>query len=181
MRGDGILIIIKLTAFNSWLKNFCGHSVLRTHWTASFALKTTFCCVLSMSNIFNWWHDIVNACQQCDDTIELAQCRFHGTAISSAKMLIHFSNKIYRRTFIKKHSETVMVWNYQLQFKKNLLCHLLQFSTHFCPHYTILSRLVFRESLNKMSTQVLYFQINLVSPSYFRMCSKNWRCHNTSQ
>jgi len=45
--------------------------------------------------------------------IQLAQCRFPGLAISNAKVLIYFSNKIYGRNFIKQHSETVMVWNYQ--------------------------------------------------------------------
>jgi len=47
--------------------------------------------------------------------IQLAQCRFRGLAISSAKILIYtfFSNKIYGSNFIKQHSETVMVWNYQ--------------------------------------------------------------------
>jgi len=43
--------------------------------------------------------------------IQLAQCRFRGLAISSAKILIYtfFSNKIYGSNFIKQHSETVMV------------------------------------------------------------------------
>jgi len=41
--------------------------------------------------------------------IQLAQCRFSGLVISNAKILIHFSNKIYESNFIKQHSETVMV------------------------------------------------------------------------
>jgi len=41
--------------------------------------------------------------------IQLAQCRFPGLAISSAKILIYFSNKIYGSNFIKQHSETVVV------------------------------------------------------------------------
>ena len=45
--------------------------------------------------------------------IQLAQFRFPGLAIFSAKILIYFSNKIYGNNFIKQHSETVMVWNYQ--------------------------------------------------------------------
>jgi len=60
--------------------------------------------------------------------IQLTQCRFPGLAISNAKILIYFSNKIHRSNFIKQHSETVMVWNYRkcwLQFKKKILCHLL--------------------------------------------------------
>jgi len=43
--------------------------------------------------------------------IQLAQCRFPGLAIFNAK--IYLSNKIYGNNFIKQHSETVMVWNYQ--------------------------------------------------------------------
>jgi len=50
--------------------------------------------------------------RHCADTI-LAQCRFHALAISNAKILIHFSNKIYGSNFTKQHSETVMVCNYQ--------------------------------------------------------------------
>jgi len=45
--------------------------------------------------------------------IQLAQCWFPGLAIFNAKILIYFSNKIYGRNFIKQHSETVMVLNYQ--------------------------------------------------------------------
>jgi len=41
--------------------------------------------------------------------IQLAQCRFPGLAISNAKILINFSNKIYESNFMKQHSETVMV------------------------------------------------------------------------
>ena len=41
--------------------------------------------------------------------IQLAQCRFPGLAISNAKILVYFSNKIYGSNFIKRHSETVMV------------------------------------------------------------------------
>jgi len=51
--------------------------------------------------------------------IQLAQCRFPGLAISNAKMLIYFSNKIYGSSFIKHESETVVVWNYQ-----NVDCNL---------------------------------------------------------
>ena len=45
--------------------------------------------------------------------IQLAQCRFPGLAISNAKVLTYFSNKIYGSNFSKQHSETVMVSNYQ--------------------------------------------------------------------
>ena len=44
--------------------------------------------------------------------ILLTQCWFPGLAISNAKN-INFSNKIYESNFIKQHSETVIVWNYQ--------------------------------------------------------------------
>jgi len=39
-----------------------------------------------------------------------------------------FSDKIYRSSFFKQHSETVMVLNYQnadCSLRKKLLCHLL--------------------------------------------------------
>jgi len=45
--------------------------------------------------------------------IQLAQRRFPGLAISNAKILINFFNKIYGRNFIKQYSETVMVSNCQ--------------------------------------------------------------------
>ena len=45
--------------------------------------------------------------------IQLAQCWFSGLAISNAKILIYFSNKIHGSSFIKQHSKTVMVWNYR--------------------------------------------------------------------
>ena len=45
--------------------------------------------------------------------IQLAQCRFPGLASFNAKLLICFSNKIYWSNFIKQHSGTVIVWNYQ--------------------------------------------------------------------
>jgi len=40
---------------------------------------------------------------------QLAQCRFPGPAISNAKILIYFSNKIHESSFVEQHSETVMV------------------------------------------------------------------------
>ena len=43
--------------------------------------------------------------------MQLAQCWFPGLAISNAKILIFFSNKMYGSSFIKHHSETVMVCN----------------------------------------------------------------------
>jgi len=40
--------------------------------------------------------------------IQLPQCRFPELAISHAKILIYFSNRIYGSNFIKQHTETVM-------------------------------------------------------------------------
>ena len=50
-----------------------------------------------------------------DDSVplQLAQCWFHGLAISKAKIVICFSNKIYGSNFIKQHSENVVVSNYK--------------------------------------------------------------------
>ena len=60
--------------------------------------------------------------------IQLAQCRFPGQAISNAKILIYFSNKIYGINFVKKHSETVTVSNYQnadCSLRKNSVASLI--------------------------------------------------------
>jgi len=73
--------------------------------------------------------------------IQLAQCRFPGLAISTAEILMYFSSKICGSNFIKQHSGSVVVSNYQnadcsLKKNKNLLCYLLEFSAHFrslCP------------------------------------------------
>jgi len=49
----------------------------------------------------------------------LRKCRYtwHSTGMGwpfpMLNILIYFSNKIYRSNFIKQHSETLMVWNYQ--------------------------------------------------------------------
>jgi len=51
----------------------------------------------------------INVTGNESEPIQLAQCRFPGVAISNAKMLIYFSNKIYGSNFIKRQSETVMV------------------------------------------------------------------------
>jgi len=58
--------------------------------------------------------------------IQLAQCRFPGLAICNAKILIHISSKIYESNFIKQHSETVMIRNYQnaaCSLRKKMYCH----------------------------------------------------------
>ena len=68
--------------------------------------------------------------------IQLAQCWFPGLAISSAKIFIYFSNKIYRSDFVEQHTETVMVWNNgnaDCCLRKKILCQLWLFSAHFRP------------------------------------------------
>jgi len=55
--------------------------------------------------------------------IQLAQCRFPGQVISNARIEIYFSNKIYGSNYIKQHSGSGMVWNYQTadcRFNKKL-------------------------------------------------------------
>jgi len=67
--------------------------------------------------------------------IQLAQCRFPGLAIFNAK--IYFSNKIYGNNFIKQHSETVMVWNYQnshCSLRKNYCVIYYNFRDTFLPN-----------------------------------------------
>ena len=43
--------------------------------------------------------------------IQLAQRFFAGLAISSSKIWVYFSNKIYGSNCIKQHTETAVVWN----------------------------------------------------------------------
>ena len=45
--------------------------------------------------------------------IQLAQCWLPKMAISNAKIYIYFSSKIPGSNYIKRHLETVIVWNYQ--------------------------------------------------------------------
>ena len=62
--------------------------------------------------------------------IQLAQCRFPGQAICTAKILIYiFSNKIHGSNFITQHSETVMIRNYQ-----NADC-ILKINKFYCVIY----------------------------------------------
>ena len=70
-----------------------------------------------------------------------------------------------RKQFYQTDSETVIVWNYQNAdwFKKiNLLCHLLQFSAHFCSlwmrHYLLLCYVTFNKYF-------LHFTLLSFSPS----------------
>jgi len=59
------------------------------------------------AKLFNDGSDIGNE----SVSIRLAQCWFPGLAISDAKILICFSNKIHGSNFIKQHSETVkLLW-----------------------------------------------------------------------
>ena len=66
--------------------------------------------------------------------IQPAHCRFHGQAFSNAEILAY---KIYGSNFIKQHSETVMVSNYQnanCRFKKKkLLSFIVIFGTLSFP------------------------------------------------
>ena len=60
--------------------------------------------------------------------VPLAQCWFPGLAVSSAKIEIYFSDKIYGSNFIKQHLEIVMVWNYQnadCSCKKSIYCVII--------------------------------------------------------
>jgi len=67
--------------------------------------------------------------------IQLAQCRLSGLAISYVKLLKYFSNKICGSNFVKRHSETVMVWNYQnagCSLRKKLLWSIFRHT--FVPY-----------------------------------------------
>jgi len=69
--------------------------------------------------------------------IQVAQCWFPGLAISSAKILIYFSNKICGSNFIKRYSKTVMARTYQkcrLRLKnKFIVSFVIIFATDSFP------------------------------------------------
>jgi len=73
--------------------------------------------------------------RKCADTIGTVPVPW--VAISNAKILIYFSNKICGSNFIKQHSETiVMVWNYQNAdciFKKKIVSFIIIFGTLSFP------------------------------------------------
>ena len=82
----------------------CCKEILVPSWVSYFPLK--LCSKL--------WE------RKCADTIGTVLVPWAG--ISIAEIEIYFSNKIYRSNFVKQHSETVMVWNYQnadCSLKKN--------------------------------------------------------------
>ena len=67
--------------------------------------------------------------------IQTAQCQLSGLAISKAKILICFSNTIYRSNFIKQHLETVMDWNYQnadCSLREKFTVSFIIISAHLC-------------------------------------------------
>ena len=69
--------------------------------------------------------------------IQPAHCRFPGQAFSNAEILAYFSYKIYGSNFIKQHSETVMVSNYQnanCRFKKKIVVIYYNFRHTFVPY-----------------------------------------------
>jgi len=79
-----------------------------------------------------WWHC---GCAP----IQLAQCRFPGLIISNAiaNILIYFSNKIYESNFIKQHSESIVVLNYQTAFcilSKEIYCVICFIFRHTFVH-----------------------------------------------
>jgi len=55
--------------------------------------------------------------------IQLAQFRLPGLTVTSAEILIYFSNKIHGNNFIKQHSETdgLKLPKRILQFKKKII------------------------------------------------------------
>jgi len=65
----------------------------------------------------------VNKERQCADTTGTVPVP-RGLAISNAKILIYFSNKMYGSNFIKQHSETAPVRSYQNAdcSEKKILC-----------------------------------------------------------
>jgi len=63
------------------------------------------------STDFRRYHFFYHRERKRADTIGTVPVPWAG--YSNAKILIYFSNKIYGSNFIKQHSETIMVLNYQ--------------------------------------------------------------------
>jgi len=66
-----------------------------------------------------------------------------GWPFCNAEILIHFSNKICWSNFIKQHSETVMVWNYQnadCSLKNKFVVLPIIKSAHFSSLYVCYPR-----------------------------------------
>ena len=100
--------------------------------------------------------------------IQLAQCRFPRLAISNSEILVYFSNKMYRSNFIKQHSETVVVWNYQnadCSLRKKCYCVIYYNFRHtFIPYFMACShnRPVCCFFVPQLSFQFQYFLLQSV-------------------
>ena len=78
-----------------------------------YLLQCIIYCLRQLWNRMPDWLRLKVLCIIGYESAPIHQCRFPGLAISSAKALIYFLYKIYGSTFIKQHTETVMVWNYR--------------------------------------------------------------------
>jgi len=100
--------------------------------------------------------------------IQLAQCRFPRLAISNSEILVYCSNKMYRSNFIKQHSETVVVWNYQnadCSLRKKCYCVIYYNFRHtFIPYFMASShnRPVCCFFVPQLSFQFQYFLLQSV-------------------
>jgi len=74
--------------------------------------------------------------RECADTVGTVPVPWAGHF--QAKVLIYFSNEINGSNFIKQHSKTVTVWNYQnvnyMQFKKKYCVIYYNFRQTFVPY-----------------------------------------------
>jgi len=81
--------------------------------TGWYLLQGIIYCLRQLWNRMPDWLRLKVLCIIGYESAPIHQCRFPGLAISRAKALIYFLYKIYGSTFIKQHTETVMVWNYR--------------------------------------------------------------------
>jgi len=87
---------------------------------------------------------------------QLAQCRFPELTISNAKILIYFLNKLHGSNYIKQHSETVIVGNYQnadcTLRKKIIVSFFYNFLHKFRSQYSVYNTSVYAwKTLNSAS------------------------------
>ena len=99
--------------------------------------------------------------------IQLAQCWFPGLAISTLKYKYICSHKIYGNNFIKQHSETVMVRNYQ-----NADCSLKKINFRFI-YYN------FRHNSHGVVPYVVYILIDQLTQRIDLTSSVTCRRHDS--
>ena len=94
--------------------------------------------------------------------IQLAQCWFPGLAILNAKIFLKLN--IFGSTFIKQHSEIVMVWSYQNADCSSLYYTYfhIAYSWPLCANMTSSVKLNSRFGYKKQSIQDTWIQVRVI-------------------